>query len=874
MSQENDDAKAELAKLPAGTQVFITANAGTEESAFSVTGTVYPFKRHIEFEADGDLEPKQPRVVLFTDANIKVTRVQRDRPNDLGEMSRRPQPLPPLGATCDDIIKQCTSGIHFTSDKKEKEAIESHHDNMERAGKTFRHLSPADRLGAYKAYDREAQLIEPSECVSIKTITKILFDKVLVMANNEAHGTASRRYVEVDKMDETTPAEINKTTLQLQVVIVTGESGSGKTMAALMSSKLLHGVAVLMVAADFTRVWGNRTERDKSFVADVANFLDEHIHAGLKSHQQLKTDENVPITLILDEMGNAPDLVRALCSTREEIVAVIAKATCTATSNIRLVAAGTGVSHSTVSQGSDTASFRVVPVMDAVGKVWQVLKGLPASCNLALACDKDDPSPAATALNSVAGNARCAALIVKALKGKTLWKPSPEHPLVESQLWYLYHTAVYEFHGLNAFLEADRELCEDLFGRAFYLYLTGYDKDLPTERDQMLITKFGILTDTAEGTVNGVPSGWKKVPATEDAANRGPVVPAADNQRPAVVLMIKKGTVRYTMSRAAVQLGLSCFGCLDVMSWEGFEGRIAQIFLHASMAFCGQAAPSTWQQTAPQWVEGAGVLLDTLRDGIFSTLPRQVADSNGRSSDVEYQSTHLMRSAWQLTASDIAAVLSAGPASGRELARADSPKAVFLDSLRLCMDGNKIVVVINGSSAPGPDVIVLARGWYVGVQCKMIPSSTITSADVGAEIKRMRLPPGFTGVQHCCIIVAGTKPPDLGPPCIAKKPPPAKKEKAKLAAWTETIGISSAKQQLHFIYLGCDTAAAGLSAHPFCIPFGTSIVDTVQRNSNSVAGLQLDFNPTSRKRDKAALAKVTAAAQRSAAVPTARGGDG
>jgi hypothetical protein len=71
-----------------------------------------------------------------------------------------------------------------------------------------------------------------------------------------------------------------------------------------------------------------------------------------------------------------------------------------------------------------------------------------------------------------------------------------------------------------------------------------------------------------------------------------------------------------------------------------------------------------------------------------------------------------------------------------------------------------IVVVVNGPHASGPDVMVLALNWYMGVQCKMCPSTSLASKLVGEDVAKMVLP-SFSGVQHCCVVVAGTRPDDI-----------------------------------------------------------------------------------------------------------------
>jgi hypothetical protein len=105
------------------------------------------------------------------------------------------------------------------------------------------------------------------------------------------------------------------------------------------------------------------------------------------------------------------------------------------------------------------------------------------------------PSPAATALNSIASNARCAELISKALDDKPL-RQKESAVLSESQLWYLYHTAVYDFKGLNGFEKEPLQRCKNFFARAFYLHSNRHDQDLDVS-EKHPITRYGILTATA-----------------------------------------------------------------------------------------------------------------------------------------------------------------------------------------------------------------------------------------------------------------------------------------------------------------------------------------------------------------------------------------
>jgi hypothetical protein len=707
------------------------------------------------------------------------------------------------------------------------------------------------RLEYFKKYYDCHVTLRNAKVVSIWSITRrMLRGRVNVIANEATFTMVKERHVDVGgALDMQSPSAINRRGVK-KVIILAGESGSGKTFSALISCRLLRGVAVLMVTSDFHEYLQIRDtddddeadeetmqhRRNTAVKNDVRKFLKACIKMRYKNIPVTLQPEDVPITLILDEMGDDPKLVKAICRTRAAIRRLLHEnLTLTPTSNIRLIVAGTGVSYSTVARGSDLSTFRVVHVAEAAGRVWTALKKRSENGKLQRACDSKDPSPAATALNNIAQNSRCAALIARALRRKRLWKgvhgTKDSRPLLESQLWHLYYTAVHEFKFLNSFECADPDLCEALFSRAFFLHLSGHDADL-SARDHQLIAKFGILTDTAVPVAKvHMAAKWTEVPAKHFDPN--------------FVFAVSKGTVRYSMSPAAVQLGMSCFGCLDVVPWEGFARNIAQIFQQACTAFCHEAGREVVAKNPPlTWFKGR--LLAKLKDEIFPTLP----------SDVEYQRTQLIKSPCQLEASDILQALS-GPVPVSQ----DDETHAFLNQLHALMAQGNILVVINGSSAAGPDVIVLASNWYVGVQCEMTPSSQLTRARAGAEMAKMLLPSDkFTGVQHCCIITAGMRPPRPNMDELARGAAAwSKSNRAKSAGtgpaitakkWKTMITKmvqSGSTRKLHFIYLGDDTTIASWRARPFWIPFAAqSTSTTIQTNSNSAASLQQSFDPANK----------------------------
>jgi hypothetical protein len=688
--------------------------------------------------------------------------------------------------------------------------------------------------------------------VSIGDVAQELFEiNALVITEQRTLVAMQSRHVALQsRPDNITSIAIDKASIT-KVTIVTGESGSGKTYGVVSASQSRYGVTIVMIPADFKICSSDDAvnlkslpieERNALFLSSVAAFLTSHINEKKLSHRfQVFQESIVPITLFLDEMGQTPSLVQAMGRVQADVRELLRERTKTTSSRIRLVAAGTGLSHSSVAFGSNLDWFEVVPVVPEV--VWKTLQEQYDGRNFVLknACGALLPSPAATALNLIASNARCAALICKALDDKMLWQlPSAEFS--ELQLWYLYHTAAYDFKRLSGFEKEDLKRCKNLFARAFYLHLTRHDQDLDVS-DQELITRYGILTDTAQGVIDVLPRQKVVSKTTSDGASED-----------TFPLVISKGSARYTMSPAAAQLGVSCFGFLDVAS-DGFARRIAQLLQHVTTAFCGHArgeAPD--KSRSKSWFEGNWLV--KLETEIFPTLR---IPKNSQGAESLYSGTRLVTSRYRMDLQDIAMVLSAALPKVAD----DPEKEVFLARLQTMVLLSWIVVVVNGPHASGPDVMVLALDWYMGVQCKMCPATSLGSKLVGEDVAKMVLP-SFSGVQHCCVVVAGEQPYDIkktsfkagvagwmkkqetdAAEVATKKAMKAARANPQLKKWskqaTTTAGRTSreAKVQkllsssaLHFIHLGDTTATASRNVSPFCIPVGQwCAAESIESNS-------------------------------------------
>jgi hypothetical protein len=189
--------------------------------------------------------------------------------------------------------------------------------------------------------------------VSIRSIAQHAFEiGAAVITDPATFARLQSRHVGVGPVVAwSTPEAINRTANWKKVTIVVGSGGSGMTYGALASSHRLKGVAVLMSPQNFSeelrKLDKEKAARDEAFVKEVKQFLQGRIDA---SGHQLRADD-VPITLILDDMGETMNLVRALCSTQSEIRKILQEVTKSTSQDTRLIGTGRGVSEAALAPG-------------------------------------------------------------------------------------------------------------------------------------------------------------------------------------------------------------------------------------------------------------------------------------------------------------------------------------------------------------------------------------------------------------------------------------------------------------------------------------------------------------------------------------------
>jgi hypothetical protein len=149
----------------------------------------------------------------------------------------------------------------------------------------------------------------------------------------------------VKDLNRSLPTDINNA-LAWQLIVVTGESGSGKTYSVIAACHIAKEVTIIMVPNDFAEHSGkrqlaaelklmSRDEREKLFVACLDSFLAKVIDENtLYKAGKLLQESDVPITLFLDEMGETPSLMYAMSEQQGKVHALIKKHTKTTSSKL------------------------------------------------------------------------------------------------------------------------------------------------------------------------------------------------------------------------------------------------------------------------------------------------------------------------------------------------------------------------------------------------------------------------------------------------------------------------------------------------------------------------------------------------------------
>ncbi|PHR97511.1 MAG: hypothetical protein COA68_12400 [Oceanobacter sp.] len=297
-----------------------------------------------------------------------------------------------------------------------------------------------------------------------------------------------------------------------RVLVVAGESGAGKTYNAL----LLHDPSQMVlyltlrdvtdagwhegtVAQQLSNGTMDTTQRDAAALAAVQKAVRVLVPGAVEEAMRQWPTAPRPsgFVLIVDEVGSAPQLLRALCALqlgRQDSGRGLLKGF-----PLRVVAVGTGVDALGAQPGSLPETFELVHVRPA-GDLWKCIVADAANGSaLSAALGRMSKYRKATDL---ATNARLAVLIAMHTNAAAEALAAAAGQLQLQQLMdQVLRAAVAEFRSLNGLSVVKRkELCRALW-HAVRLVVTNDDgtRQSPVELEltHKLCTAYGILTDHA-----------------------------------------------------------------------------------------------------------------------------------------------------------------------------------------------------------------------------------------------------------------------------------------------------------------------------------------------------------------------------------------
>jgi hypothetical protein len=362
-----------------------------------------------------------------------------------------------------------------------------------------------------------------------------------------------------------------------QVYVVSGESGSGKTTWALMTSRvgvyvisgdLDDGLRMLnsMNGADQTK------RRDKLVVTLITKAVASALGKMFAREAQLVGSAPLTVSIVMDEFGSYPGFVRALCSARGYVRRSLAKLF-KFDVHIQLIVVGTGTDAQATRSGSLPSSF-VAARMPTAAPMLELLK-TSLSAKFQTAADVLlEALDAHTQAAHLVQNPRLAALLFKRILE---FHRSPYgsfnklYPTTQAALTSLdahLLQAARDYRNLNAMSDVDEDGVQDAYALALALtYRDPVDAVPLTAHEMGLFTRKGVLTDRAFWQLAGdsVPAGCIKIASDTVAVTEDGVAANCD------LSLVSPKEGRFEMSMAQQRLFRMSygFGVLETAaSWQ------------------------------------------------------------------------------------------------------------------------------------------------------------------------------------------------------------------------------------------------------------------------------------------------------------------
>jgi hypothetical protein len=310
-----------------------------------------------------------------------------------------------------------------------------------------------------------------------------------------------------------------------RVGVFHGASGSGKTSAMLTAAVLLFEAKVVMHLRGVLIVNNipggletllkctGTTDRNQTVLTAILKVLLEYEPIESARRLTSKGSSQETVAIVLDEMGdnNLRPILRAICANREKIAESIAKSL--RVQQVVLLCGGTGLdtvdSKETGLLASNRDDYFVVSDFGVQASHWlSWLLRQGKAGELVHRWLRRKHTHLCRLADDLLTNCRSAAFLVKFLlaevrrlsKDCELVKPpfTIEH-VMPNEILQCIVNAVTEFKRLNGLSDVDHVRAAELIREAVALQMCAVKDDLKLGETDLLLTKFGILTDTWAG---------------------------------------------------------------------------------------------------------------------------------------------------------------------------------------------------------------------------------------------------------------------------------------------------------------------------------------------------------------------------------------
>ncbi|CUI14993.1 unnamed protein product, partial [Bodo saltans] len=365
-----------------------------------------------------------------------------------------------------------------------------------------------------------------------------------------------------------------------KVTILSGESGSGKTTKALMSSS--YGVYITTddIRADLAQIETlkedhQKDERNAAVVRAVTAAVAKSV-AGIFDEAALLTNDSAGFSIVLDEFGNYPHFIHSLCAAQDEIRSALMESLFPLHEvELRLIVVGTGTDVKKTKRGSYPPSCVALTMPDDAPMLKMVKTSIQK---------KSDSSFASLLLEALHQHTQATHLICNPRFAALLFKRIVEFHAVEANRRWLFITveqmltcldaylvqAATDFRRLNAMSSKNQDGVEECYAIALEMLFRPATDGIALSHDQhALFSDAGVMTDRAYWHPDDLPLPRGYVRLEGSVYDCG--------QQMMVLIAPTEGRFRMSMAQQLLFRMAYGFGSLEpAISWQRYRVVVAE----------------------------------------------------------------------------------------------------------------------------------------------------------------------------------------------------------------------------------------------------------------------------------------------------------